>query len=61
METPELKPCPFCSGEAEIKSVFDLDVYFVHCKNCACMRAVFYGDKCEAIAERNRRANDDKR
>ena len=55
----ELKPCPFCRGEAVIKPVFDLNVYFVHCKNCACSLARFYGDKCDAIEEWNRRANDE--
>lgn len=33
----ELKPYPFCGGKAVIKMAFNLSVYFVRCKNCACI------------------------
>ena len=59
MSMPELKPCPFCGGEAVIKPVFDLSVYFVHCKNCQCTLGCFYRAKCDAISEWNRRVNDE--
>ena len=55
----ELKPCPFCGGEAVINPVFDLHVYFVHCKNCDCAIGRFYRDKCDAIEAWNRRVNDE--
>lgn len=28
---PELKPCPFCGGEAEIRGV---TIFWVQCKDC---------------------------
>lgn len=32
----ELKPCPFCGGEAYLGFVCDEDgpIYFVHCRKC---------------------------
>lgn len=61
MGTLELKPCPFCGGEAVIKPAFILPVYIVYCKNCASPLGSFYGDECDAIEAWNRMANDDKR
>ena len=39
MKTPELKPCPFCGGKAEVVpySVYGkVKSYFVNCLNCGC-------------------------
>lgn len=69
----ELKPCPFCGGEAELKSHhFDddgLTLWFVRCKTRpydvdegdACYTAdsfITFRDKEAAIEAWNRRAND---
>lgn len=64
----ELKPCPFCGGEAELNVKhgsygYTPDIYYVKCKCC--------GQKVEVVSERyknlsdivvgtwNRRASDD--
>lgn len=57
METKdELKPCPFCGGEAEIKKgcTFGGNFYFVKCKKCSSEGERKYG-KSEAIAAWNKR------
>ena len=33
----ELKPCPFCGGEAEIMSNLSHNIYWVQCTNCISM------------------------
>ena len=56
----ELKPCPFCGGEAYLadqRHVF-CRVY-VTCLNCDC-RTAFWGDVPQAIEAWNRRAGDAK-
>lgn len=30
----ELKPCPFCGGEAEVKHDKRIDMYYVTCPDC---------------------------
>ena len=59
----ELKPCPFCGGEAEIKKQQHIlnDVYSVVCKDKVCRgRAVKpLVDKEAAIVAWNRRAADE--
>lgn len=46
----ELKPCPFCGGEAELRHDSNelpfsevQDVFFVICKNCGCYPFKFAG------------------
>ncbi len=58
MENNELKPCPFCGGEAELES-FATDIYFVKCKMCgAIVKAKSWG-KDEIIKTWNRRDPED--
>ena len=56
----ELKPCPFCGGEAEISvdAFCYLNERFVKCTNC-CVRTLI-GPKKEVVALWNRRANDER-
>lgn len=65
MET-ELKPCPFCGGQAELRKTLGRENYFVRCKNmCAitCGRHNINGkwrpiSQNEAIELWNRRTNE---
>lgn len=53
----ELRPCPFCGGEAEVKKVEGI-WFVVNCKKCPCSvgRHWFYtADR--AVAEWERRAD----
>lgn len=56
----ELKPCPFCGAEVEVKD--DCDVYWIECdclstSCCGCSRAGMSGEtKQQAIAAWNTRA-----
>ena len=58
MSMPELKPCPFCGGPAQIKEAFP-ESYIVHCVLCECMFARFFKSEDAARDEWNRRANDE--
>lgn len=53
----ELKPCPFCGGEAEYRPVGFLSdpCGYVKCKNCG-VKQYWYSPKKEAIEAWNRRA-----
>ena len=59
----ELKPCPFCGGEAKFGNSF-WDGVFVYCTNCGCQTEYATDDK-QCVAEKraadlwNRRANDE--
>ena len=55
----ELKPCPFCGGEAKVWHCSDLDIrnYLVICEDCgACTKYTDSEDLC--IEAWNRRVND---
>lgn len=53
----ELKPCPFCGGEAEVNML--LGNYCITCKYCmGAIAPAPYQTKDEAIKAWNRRAND---
>lgn len=58
----ELKPCPFCGGEAEIKAdylqtFFENPTYVVGCFNCCIAERSYF--KNTAIEAWNRRADDE--
>lgn len=59
--TTELKPCPFCGGEAEIHPSSDWDVkftgatYFAWCDKCE-TRGDYYDTEAEAVEAWNNRA-----
>ena len=52
----ELKPCPFCGGEATIGWFFDC--YYAYCINCHA--EIRLEGRAEAIEAWNRRAEDGK-
>jgi Lar family restriction alleviation protein len=61
----ELKPCPFCGGEAETKMYLwghhaethaPIWCYYVYCVSCDAMTDNIFKSKKEAIAAWNRRA-----
>lgn len=51
--TEELKPCPFCGGEAEVR-MFTATLIFVQCKNCLAGSTAFNSED-EAVKVWNRR------
>lgn len=62
----ELKPCPFCGGEAvvvphkffsEALKAWKVDRYGVECKKCRTSSYQFWGCEKHAIKAWNRRAN----
>ena len=56
---PELKPCPFCGGEAEVAKGFlygKVTGYSAYCKKCGCESKVF-ATKQNAENFWNRRAD----
>lgn len=65
MNDKELKPCPFCGGEARIVQEYDAMIgetfYFCECINCT--GTILYGKfnkKEYAIEAWNRRVNDER-
>lgn len=57
----ELKPCPFCGGEAVlVDSGTDILIrcYCISCRNCRC-NSDWLKTRKEAIGAWNRRANND--
>ena len=55
----ELKPCPFCGGEAEIISGFG-GKYTAQCKKGGCMAGILWcPNKDSAIKAWNRRAENE--
>ena len=60
----ELKPCPFCGGEAQRDSnnahngdrMDEWEWFSVYCPNCFCAQTPQYKTPAEAIAAWNRRA-----
>ena len=54
----ELKPCPFCEGEAHLithKFTGAADSYGIECKSCRTQSYQFYDTPEDAIAAWNRR------
>ena len=56
MKTPDLKPCPFCGGEASMRYV--CGEYFVLCKSCSGSGTIVNAEKKAAEAW-NRRVNNE--
>lgn len=55
----ELKPCPFCDGEAKLEIYeSEIPLYNVVCKICRAASAIFV-EKEKAIKAWNRRAKDE--
>ena len=60
MDKQELKPCPFCGGEAEIYEnniIKSLPSYRVFCANCYSRTYGMYDKLDDAIEAWNRRVN----
>lgn len=58
----ELKPCPFCGGEActmEEFDGFDTTQYSVQCQSCK-IETMLFNERAEAIAAWNRRVSSGK-
>ena len=55
MKTIELKPCPFCGGEAEIQGE---DYFWSECKYCSA-ETMGNWDVAEAIEAWNRRVDNE--
>lgn len=53
----ELKPCPFCGGEAKFTEPYK-NIYVVSCPNCGVGSAIF-SNPGEAIEAWNRRYSDE--
>lgn len=53
----ELKPCPFCGGEAEIMG-YRYDCKWIICKKCMAETAAYETSE-QAIAAWNRRAGEE--
>lgn len=54
----ELKPCPFCGGEAIIDDCGD-HRYFVRCTKCSINQDKLFAQKCDAARVWNRRMSDE--
>lgn len=55
----ELKPCPFCGGEAERITLVDAENFggdVISCKKCECCTRVVFGEKEGLVESWNRRA-----
>lgn len=53
---PELKPCPFCNGEANIVAFFDVpNERFIRCGRCGACTGIRQSEG-DAVAAWNRRA-----
>ena len=54
----ELKPCPFCGGEATLDH-YESDGYLAYCILCHAMIEHWCADKQEAINKWNKRVGDE--
>lgn len=54
----ELKPCPFCGGEAELVEVKWEEWFWVYCKRCSAETDAF-ASKEKAIGAWNRRIDNE--
>lgn len=57
---PELKPCPFCGGKAEIKQFANpKNWYRIGCTVCGCQTDGYRHNRCDGADEDNIMANAD--
>ena len=59
----DLKPCPFCGGEADVIEhlFYEHDsLYGLQCKKCKAKTYLFYESEEKAIEAWNRRAGEEK-
>lgn len=60
---PELKPCPFCGGQAFFDKMYVVneDEYCIACSQCDCVFTISWlsPDKDDLAEAWNRRANDE--
>lgn len=53
----ELKPCPFCGGEAETsRGLHNYDMWGIWCPECKIAVSALYSSEQDAVAAWNRRA-----
>lgn len=50
----DLKPCPFCGGEAFVLELYKLGRCLVECENCKC-RTDYYTTKKQVVEVWNKR------
>jgi Lar family restriction alleviation protein len=65
MKETELKPCPFCGGEAEYKTfttgrILKFTAHYIACSVCGCQTNVQFTNK-EAATKWNRRADHERK
>ena len=57
MTTTKLKPCPFCGGEAQLRSqkIYKGESFWVFCRKCFSTQEPYHLTAADAIAAWNRR------
>ena len=58
VEIEEIKPCPFCESEAELRQGHTVLDNYVQCKRCGCRTKVFNTKRCAVIAWNKRKTMD---
>lgn len=58
VEIEEIKPCPFCESEAELRQGHTVLDNYVQCKRCGCRTKVFNTKRCAVKAWNKRKPMD---